>query len=154
MLSLDHRALREDYCMTDRIFQLTDIAGPIVIHEPLHGRGGKQLDLLSLLEAVLLEEMLAEHGNVFFAISEGRHVYGNDVQPVVEVVPESTGFNFPVKVPVGRRQPPKLAPRLPVQNNGPAEIGVAVPEWLGRCLQFHPEIMCHPWPFRCDLFSS
>ena len=65
--------------MTNGIFQLTDIAGPIVIQECLHGGGGKRLDLLSLLEAGFLKEVLAEHGNVFFAIAEGRHVYGNDV---------------------------------------------------------------------------
>ena len=48
MLPFDKRALSKDNRMTNSVFQLAHIAGPFVIHQNLHGNGGKRLNVFVL----------------------------------------------------------------------------------------------------------
>src|SRR5574344_261761 len=50
-----------------------------------------------------MNEMTDEIRNVFAARAQGRHAYGNDVQPVVEIFPEFSAGDFFFQVPVRRR---------------------------------------------------
>ena len=83
MSLLDRLALRKDNRMTDSIFQLAYIAGPFVIHQNLHGTGGKKLYVFVLFHTVFFKKMVAEKGNVFFTFAQRRQMEGNDIQPVI-----------------------------------------------------------------------
>src|SRR6266852_861654 len=83
---LENVPAAEDECSLDHVLELPDIAGPAVVPEnrerlrahPLHG--------LAELGGDFPDEMRSQEGDVLAALSEGRQVDGNDVEPVEEVL--------------------------------------------------------------------
>ena len=69
MSPLDDLVLSKDNCMAYGVLQLADIAWPFIVHQGLHGIGGERSYLFPLFQIVFLEEMLAEEGDVLFAIT-------------------------------------------------------------------------------------
>ena len=57
MPPLDHGILSENNSMAYGVFQLADIAGPVVVHKELHGAGRKRVDRLPFFDSVLAEKM-------------------------------------------------------------------------------------------------
>lgn len=55
----------------DRIFQLTDIAGPSMVHQFSQCRGRATLDLLGLFFVPQVEEMVDQGWNVFDPVTQG-----------------------------------------------------------------------------------
>jgi len=53
MPSLNDRILGKNNSVAYGVFQLADIAGPVVIHKELHSTGRERVDRLSLFESVL-----------------------------------------------------------------------------------------------------
>ena len=60
MHPLDKLALSKDNRVTDGVFQLTNIAGLFVIHQDLHGIGGKRLNIFVLFQIVFFKKMVTE----------------------------------------------------------------------------------------------
>ena len=108
MPPLDKLSLSKDNRMTDGVSQLAYIAGPFVIHQNLHGTGGKRLNVSVLFQTVFFKKMVAERRNIFFAVTQGRQMEGNDIQPVIQIVSESTRFNFLAQIPIGGSQYPYI----------------------------------------------
>ena len=71
--------LGNDHRVVDGIFQLTDIARPIIIHQGLHGVGRKPLDIFFLLGVAFTQEMAAQQGNIIFPFPESGEMDGDDV---------------------------------------------------------------------------
>ena len=56
--------------------------------------------------AVLLDEICSQQRNVFTAITKRWHRDGNDIQTIVEILPESAGLECIVKISIcGRNDP-------------------------------------------------
>ena len=55
--SLDYRILGKNNRVAYGVFQLTDIAGPVVIHKELHSAGRKRVDRLPFFDSVLAEKV-------------------------------------------------------------------------------------------------
>ena len=77
--------IAEGYRAGDTVFQLANIAGPIVLKETFHRGCG---DLKVFPAGVAIEEVVDEHGNVRATIAECRKVYGYDVETEIEVLAE------------------------------------------------------------------
>ena len=58
----------------DDMFQLTHIAGPMIIYEPLHLFAGHFFYLFSQCFAKFVYEMPGKQGNILSSLSKGRHV--------------------------------------------------------------------------------
>src|SRR5262249_26515322 len=79
---VDLRApLAERHRALDDVFELPDVAGPVVRHQPpqrlLRHRDAARRDLLA---AQLLQEVLHEERNVLAALAERRQAHGDDVE--------------------------------------------------------------------------
>src|SRR5580704_2368341 len=94
---IDDAMIAEGYRAGDTVFQLANIAGPIVLKETFHRGCG---DLKVFPAGVAIEEVVDEHGNVGATIAECRKVYGYDVETEIEVLAEGAaavgGFEIAV----------------------------------------------------------
>src|SRR5258707_11225029 len=64
----------------DNIFELADVAGPVIIHQKFQCGGSEVAQRLVVLLAVTIKEMRKQRGNVFAAIAERRQLKVNDVE--------------------------------------------------------------------------
>jgi len=79
---------RQNHGALNKIFQLTDVAGPIPAHEGIHGFPGDAGDGLPHPAAKTREKILYEKRDVFAAIVKGWHFDGKDIEPIEEVLAE------------------------------------------------------------------
>jgi hypothetical protein len=79
--------------VVDVILQLTDIAGPAVGHDGLQGFGF-EADHRPISQALLLQEVIGQQGNVLGAFTKGRHGHLKHRQAVEEVFAESASGDF------------------------------------------------------------
>jgi hypothetical protein len=91
---LDSVSLGQHGCMLDTVFQLPDIARPVVIQEQAHGLGGKPLNFLVLFLGKTAQEIAGQQGDVIGPLLEFRQVDGNDVETVIEIMRTSTAKVF------------------------------------------------------------
>ena len=85
---LDDRRLRDDEASLEDVPQLADVARPVVGHQERHRLGRDPLDLAVHLDAEVLEEVVDEQRDVLPPLGEAGEPDRDDVQPVVEVLPE------------------------------------------------------------------
>ena len=87
----------------DAVFQLPDVAGPVVGHEHVDGRGRDAPDVLVVLAAVLLDEIVRQKQDVGLALTQGGEVYREDVEPIVQVLAEAAPADQLFELEVGGR---------------------------------------------------
>ena len=93
----------EDRHPLDQVFQLPDVAGPIVLRH-LGQRLGREVEVdPAVVQGRPLQEAAGQLGNVFLPLPQRRHPDGDDVQPVVEVLAELSLADPVEQVAVGRR---------------------------------------------------
>src|SRR5260370_1346023 len=85
----------------DNIFELADVAGPIIIHQKFQCGGSEVAQRLVVLPAVTIKEMRKQRGNVFAAIAERRQLKVNDVEAVIEIFSEAAFADKGEEVHVG-----------------------------------------------------
>ncbi len=98
---MDHALLAQEHRPFDAVFQLPDVARPVVLHQHVDGRRRKPLDLLAVFLGVFFQEMIGQQQHVGLALPQRRHVDGKDVQAVVEIAPEGAVFDRVFQVLIG-----------------------------------------------------
>src|SRR5271154_5782396 len=73
----------------DDIFQLANVAGPIVVHQEFHCTRRKLAHRLGVLQAIAREEVSEQRGDVFPAIAQRGQLEMNYIQAVVQVLAEA-----------------------------------------------------------------
>ena len=90
----------------DRVFQFPDVARPLVAHQEFQRVGLQHGHLLLQLSRESLDEGSRERRHIRFPLAERRHVDGDDVEPVVQVITEGARLHHRRQVAVrGRDQP-------------------------------------------------
>ena len=84
----------------DQVFEFSDIAGPGVEHQGFHGARTDLREPPVVSFAGPGEKLLREQGNILDAIFEIRHSDMSDEQAIIEILPESPGADFGLKIPV------------------------------------------------------
>ena len=92
---------REDDASLHRIFQLADVARPLVVHQDAEGFRGEAGGFGAVFRGVELEEVLSEQGDVFAALTERRKLQHDDVEAVEEVFAEAAVFDGLLEVDIG-----------------------------------------------------
>ena len=85
---MDHLAVADQHRALERVLQLADVAGPVVAHQHVDGLGGDALDALAVRAGILEQEVVGQHHHVGPSLAQRRHEDGEDVQAVIEVLPE------------------------------------------------------------------
>ena len=91
----------EDNAALDGVFQLADVAGPLVVHQQAERFGGELAGLEAVFFGVELEEMRGEQRDILLAVAQRRQVERDDVEAVEEVFAEAALFDGLLQVDVG-----------------------------------------------------
>ncbi len=87
----------QDSGTLDRILQLADVAGPVVVHQQAHGGGGDAVN--RALGAG--EEVGGQGRDIRPALAQGRGVERHHVEAVIEIFAEAAGLGLRGEVAVG-----------------------------------------------------
>ncbi len=99
--SIDNGTIGKNDGTFDDVLELPDVPRPIVVEQGLNRFGGKLETWAVVLVAVFLEKVLDQKRDVLFALAQRRNVHVDDVQPVVEILPEQTVVDELFKIAVG-----------------------------------------------------
>ena len=88
----------QNKCMFNSIFQLSNIAGPIIVHDNTHGILGDVLDCRSCLLIEMSDKVIDQQWNIFFSSSQRRKMDGKNLETVIEVIPEMSPTDEIVKI--------------------------------------------------------
>src|SRR5260370_9474974 len=69
----------------DHIFQLANVAGPVVIHHELHRRRRELPQRLSIFVAIALEKISQQKRHIFPPLAQRRNLQVDDVQAVAQI---------------------------------------------------------------------
>ena len=94
MVRLDLRRRAHDHQSLHQILQLTHVSRPRIAEQHFHGCRAELLRLLPVLRAKCVQEMRRQNRNVLGALPQRRHIEGNHVQPVKEVLAKGIALNF------------------------------------------------------------
>src|SRR6266436_953752 len=98
----------QHYRTFNNIFELADVAGPIIIHQKFQCRGSKVAQRLVVFLTVAIKEMRKQSGNVFAAIAQRRQLKVNDIEAVIEIFPEAAFADKGEKIHVGGSDDPDV----------------------------------------------
>src|SRR5512139_1060223 len=84
------------------------ISRPIISDEQAHGCRRHPAGRFIFFAAKFLGKMIDQHGDITPAFTQRRDFYGNDIQPVVQVLPEFTIFHQFLKIPVSGGDDPDI----------------------------------------------
>ena len=101
-------AARHDDRPLDGVLQLAHVAGPVVGDQRLHRLLGDPGRRRGRRVAELRQEVLHQQRDVVLALSQRRHMDGDHVQAVVQVLAETPGVDLFLQVPVGRGDHPAV----------------------------------------------
>src|SRR5882762_9531342 len=101
MVRLDARLRADNDQALDEVAQLAHVSGPRMTQQDFHGGIAELTGFLAVRGAELVQEVAREDGNVFFAITQGRHEKGNYVEAVKEILAESATGDFLLEILVG-----------------------------------------------------
>ena len=79
----------------------TDIARPVISLQSVDHILWNFFYLLSYLCVVLPDKMSDQHGNIIFALPQRRYLDREDIQPIVEILPETAFLNSFSQISVG-----------------------------------------------------
>src|SRR5438876_2269562 len=92
--------VRQDDGALDRVLELPHVSRPGIARERRHGVGGDGLDALVHATRELLHEVSDERRNVLWPLAERWKRDREDVQAIVQIVPERAGGDHLFEVPV------------------------------------------------------
>ena len=75
------------------VFQLADVAGPLVVHQQAQCFGGELAGREAVFFGVELEEVRGEQRDVLLAVAQRRQFEADDVEAVEEVFAEAAFFD-------------------------------------------------------------
>src|SRR5208283_4875481 len=84
----------------DYRFQLAHIAWPAEVHEDFQRRSGNPKQPVTVSRVVFSDEEIGQCGDIAPSFPEWWQIQPYYIQPVIEVVPEISFFDFRFKVPV------------------------------------------------------
>ena len=90
----NHRSL-------DEILQLPHIAGPVIGLERFHGLRRDRLDAFLHPLGEFLSKVSDQQGNIFRALTQGRHRDRKDLEPVIEVAAKPLLLHHLTKIAIG-----------------------------------------------------
>ena len=108
MILAQRLVLLQKHDPLDQVPQLPDVARPAVASEDLldlRSDGGEPLPEFLVVEG---EEVPGQEQDVLSPLPERRQEDGDDLEPVVEVLPEATVLHREVQIPVRRRDDPDV----------------------------------------------
>jgi hypothetical protein len=94
-------AVGEDDAAFHGVFELADVAGPLVVHHEAEGFGGELGRGKAVFFGVELEVVGGEERDVFLAAAERWELEGDDVEAVEEVLAEAAFLDGLLEVDVG-----------------------------------------------------
>ena len=86
MLAGDEAGPAQDYRALDHVAQLANVSRPGVALEVLLGVGSQAAHLTIVLSVELLDERARQQRDVVLAVTQGRQVDREDVEPIEEVL--------------------------------------------------------------------
>ena len=128
----------------DHVPELADVPGPVVRQQRLHQVRRQLRHGHSVQTPVMFEEVLHQQRNVLLPLAQGRNRDVNDVEPVIQVLPERPGSNLLQEVTVGRGHEPDVHRRMPLI--GPDALnfaGLQEPQEQGLHAQAHLADLVH-----------
>ena len=115
----------------EHVAQLTDVAGPRIAHERVHGA----FRTPDSLAPHAVEDIAHDQGDVLDALAQGRKVEGHGVDAVVQVFAERPRRDHFFEVAVGRGDKPEIhGPGLRRSEPGEGFL-LQHPEQLDLCVQ-------------------
>ena len=123
MLSLDHPALTEGNRLEQHVLQLPDIARPVIVRKAIHRRRRQLRQWTTDLPAGLVEKMLHQRGQPVQALTQGRDMQGQHVEPVIEILAKFAPRTQFREVDLGRADHPHIQVHLLVAAD-PTEAAV------------------------------
>jgi len=94
----------QDEGALDFVFELADIAGPVVLRQGIHRLGGETRGLVVGTRAVTLEQVVGQQRYVAATVAQRRHGDREDVEAIVEILAEAAGAHFALEIAVGGGQ--------------------------------------------------
>src|SRR6516165_7469690 len=101
-------AIGEHHGAEDRIFQLADIARPIIGGKERLRLGAEAANPFALFGGKAGAKASREIGNIVAPRPERRNVNGKDIQPVIEILAEEAALDEFDQVLIGRRNQPDI----------------------------------------------
>ena len=94
--------------MLDRVPQLSDVAGPAVVHHALQHVARDPADVVSMNLSQLVNEPIHQQGDVFFALTQRRQMHLKHVDAVIEIFPKVARGDQRLEVAIRRRHEPHV----------------------------------------------
>src|SRR4029453_9346494 len=94
------------------MLQLANVAGPLARGQDLERLRSDRRLRQTVLLAAPLDEVIEKKRDVFPPLPERRHVQADDVEPIVQVLPERAGGDVPGEVAIRRRENPNVDARM------------------------------------------
>ncbi len=101
-------AVRQDYGALDEVFELANVPRPIRLGELFQCGGWNRFDRFLHLPGESLNEITHQQRDVFSALTQGRYVNRENVQPVVEIAPKLARLNHCFQVAVRGSDEPQV----------------------------------------------
>src|SRR6266478_7919751 len=105
---LERPTRREDHRALDQVRELAHVAGPRIRAQRVQRLGRNDLDVPVHRAREPVNEVPDERGNVLGALAQRRHVDGEDVEAVIEVVAETLLVDHRAEIAVRRRDQPHV----------------------------------------------
>ena len=93
---------RRDYRPLDHVLEFPDVTGPSIPLEVYHGIPRDGRDTLSQFAIEYLYEMIYQRRNIIRALSQWRNRDREHIEPVIQVLSETTFFYFFQQIPARR----------------------------------------------------
>ena len=110
VVQADALAGAEDKAVLDDVFQLADVAGEVVGHEPRQGRRFEPGHGAAAQPVHAVDAPLHQQGDVLAPRAQGRQLQPDHVDPVEQVAAESALGHQRLQVPVGGREDAHVHP--------------------------------------------
>ena len=107
-MSMNDAVDGEDHGTLHAVFQLADIARPVIGGQHVDGGCRDTPHLLAVLTAVLLEEMISQKHHVRLPLPQGGDEDGKDIQSIEEILSKGAICNRLLQVDVGRGDDPNI----------------------------------------------
>src|SRR5262249_29743421 len=92
----------------DEILQFTDVAGPTVAHEGVHGLAGNALNVLVHSSGIESQEMSHQIRDILGALPESGNVNRKDLQSIEKIFAKGRLLDHAGEIPVRRRDHPNI----------------------------------------------
>ncbi len=99
---IQHGTSGNNHCPLNHILKLSNVAWPVIADQCLHSFRWNGVDHTLIPAAEFFDEVADEQRNVFFSFPQRRHSDGEDIQPIIQIRPESLLLYHGLKVAIRR----------------------------------------------------